>query len=300
MIEKKKKLIYALLAILLSYVIIVAVIYVLVITTPSPEYPYLEEIKWKSAHNLVLFISILYLLILPLLLALLRPFLLDEKNVKRKTLRKNIFQIFFLLVAIFLVVDLAASLAFYLFGADTEYILQYLLYNADFPIMLFALVTPTFLVLAYPISRYIDTEQRTPYPNLLFLSIAALLLCFPLFQSLQFIIINQKVLLGVLALIPFSLFFTLIAISPRIRMLSLSAKPVQDSETIEIINTIKKEFGIKNDVYVFSVKAIAGHAAVFGVKKAFLFISEDILKAVKDAKWLAEAILAHELVHVRN
>jgi len=45
MIEKKKKLIYALLAILFSYVIIVAVIYVPVIITSSPEYSYLEEIK---------------------------------------------------------------------------------------------------------------------------------------------------------------------------------------------------------------------------------------------------------------
>ncbi len=64
MIERKKKLIYALLAILFSYVIIVAVIYVVIITS-SPEHPYLEEIKWRGAHNLVLFISILYLLILP-------------------------------------------------------------------------------------------------------------------------------------------------------------------------------------------------------------------------------------------
>lgn len=278
MIEKKKKLIYTLLAILFSYVIIVAIIYVPVIITSFPEHPYLEEIKWRSAHNLVLFISILYLLILPLLLALIRPFLLNKENVKRKTLRKNIFQIFFLLVAIFLVADLATPLVFYLFGADTEYILQYLLYNADFPIMLFALITPTFFVFAYPISRYIDTEQRTPYPNMLFLSIAVLLLCLPLLQSLRFIIINQKILLGILALIPFPLIFTLIAISPRIRMLSLSAKPVQDSETIDIINTIKKEFGIKNDVYVFSVKAIAGHAAVFGVKKGFSLFLKVFLK----------------------
>lgn len=289
--DKRKKLAYTLLAILLSYIMVVGAIYLPAVFAPVPG-------GFEIAHSFVISISIIYLIIVLLLV----PFLLALIYIPstEKALREKLLQTALLIsAAIFLVISLSPPLMALLHGADTEYVFQALLYGFREGAGVFIMISPVLFVLIYPLSRYMGTERRTPYPNLLFLSMVLLFLYIPILRSLQFVL-HQKILQGIMTLLPFPIIFILLAVSPRIRLLSLSARPVQDPEVADLLNAAKKELGIRNSISVFSVRAVAGHAAVFGMRRIFLVVSEELLEALRSARWLVEAVLLHELVHVRN
>ncbi|RLI82419.1 hypothetical protein DRP04_03975 [Archaeoglobales archaeon] len=287
--DTRRKLIHALIAVPLSYALIACSIYLLCLFLNAPT---------ELVYGFLKFITVVYLLLLifivPAIVAIVY-IMTGESTIWKKLLHTVIL----ISAMIFLALSCIIPLMLLLQGVNAEIVLEVLTENMKRTADILLMFVPVILILLYPFSRYIGTEQHVPIPNLLFLSLMLSIISIPVFLSLQYIA-RGEFISGILMLIPFPLIIALLAILPRIRCALLSAEITDDPELLNVIETLKRELRIDRKILTFSAKTVSGHAAVTGFRKTFLIVSDELMRALKSARWLAEAVLAHELVHVRN
>ncbi len=150
-----------------------------------------------------------------------------------------------------------------------------------------------------------------PHLNWFLLLVLVILLLSALFTSTYFVVANYtaskspaaEVLYTICEFVLFAtplLIALLLFVSPRIKLSQLNAKRIDDSKIIEFVNSIRKEMGIRKNVDIYVAPEVGGHAIVFGFRKAFIVISEELHRSFSILPHLVRPIIVHELSHIKN
>ncbi len=73
---------------------------------------------------------------------------------------------------------------------------------------------------------------------------------------------------------------------------------VSEKEFLELVARLIDRVGVRSSFTVFSTKRVEGFARVFGVRRIVLIVSQELLSPAR--RKVAEAVIMHELIHVRN
>lgn len=150
-------------------------------------------------------------------------------------------------------------------------------------------------------TKYIDRGERVPYPSILLITLTM----FVLFRNLMAASLLQSDMLSVrmaslMMVSPIVITGVWMLISEKLTLKFTRAERVTDREFLEFIEELRKRAGVNAPIEVLSAQAVEGHARVLGIRRIVLLVSEDLIGTRQLQRKIAETVIMHELMHVRN